>query len=64
MKLKDIKNGEFFTKKAIEYPTDRQVWIRGDYDRSERKYECTRFDDICTVCYLPGSKEVFTDFSF
>lgn len=64
MKIKDIKKGGFFTKKAIDCPSDRQVWIRGDYDRSEKKYECTRFDDCCTFCYMSGSKEVFTDFIF
>ena len=62
--LKNLKKGEFFTKKAIENPTEKQVWIRGDYDRSERKYECTRFDDICATCYIQGAKEVYTEFTF
>ena len=35
--IKNLKKGEFFTKKSIEYPTDRQVWIRGEYDHSEKK---------------------------
>jgi hypothetical protein len=64
MKVKDIKKGEFFTKKDIECPRDSQVWIRGEYCRSEKKYECTRFDDINTICYMSGSKDVFTDFTF
>lgn len=64
MKINDLKMGDFFTKKAVEYPTERQVFIRGEYDRSTKKYECTRFDDINTVCYLDGKKEVFTDFIF
>ena len=35
--LKDVKKGEFFTKKPIEEPKETQVFIRGDYDRGERK---------------------------
>ncbi len=62
--LKSLKKGDFFTKKSIENPTERQVWIKGDYDRTEKKYECIRFDDANTVCYLAGSKEVFTGFTF
>lgn len=64
MKIKDLNKGEYFTKKAIEHPKESQVWIRGAYDRSEKRYECTRFDDACCTCYLPGSKEVFIDFVF
>lgn len=64
MKIKDLKPGDFFTKKEISEPNDSQVWIRGAYDRSEKKYECTRFDDISRFCYMAGAKEVFTDFVF
>ena len=64
MKIKDLKKGTFFTKKAIDEPKESQVWIRGDYDRSSKKYECQRFDDVGTFCYLPGDREVFTDFTF
>ena len=64
MTIKELKKGQYFTKKAIDEPTEKQVWIRGDYDRSQKKYECVRFDDICQCCYLKGSVEVFTDFTF
>ena len=62
--VKDLKKGDFFTKKQIEYPNDRQVWVRGDYDRTEKRYECYRFDDINDVRYISGGKEVYTDFTF
>ena len=42
MKIKDLKKGAFFTKKPVDNPKESQVWIRGEYDRSEKKYECTR----------------------
>lgn len=64
MTIKQLKKGDFFTKKSIEYPTEKQVFIRGDYDRELKKYECIRFDDINNVQYLKGDKEVFTDFVF
>ena len=64
MKIKDLKKGEYFTRKPIEAPTDRQVFIRGEYIRSEKKYECQRFDDICSFVYLKPDADVFTDFVF
>ena len=47
--LKDVKKGEFFTKKPIEEPKETQVFSRGDQDKSERKYEVSRFSDFCLV---------------
>lgn len=64
MKLKDLKIGEYFTLKPIENPTEKQVFIRGEYDRTEKKYECGRFDDISYSRYLSGKTEVYTDFIF
>ena len=64
MKLKDLKIGEYFTLKPIENPTEKQVFIRGEYDRTEKKYECGRFDDISYTRYLKGDTEVYTDFTF
>ena len=53
--LKDVKKGEFFTKKPIEEPKETQVFIRGDYERSEKKYEVSRFSDFCNTAYLSTS---------
>lgn len=64
MKIKDLKKGAFFTKKPIPHPIARQVYIRGDYDRSQKKYECKKFDDISAAIYLKGDAEVYTDFVF
>ena len=64
MKVKELKKGEFFTRKAIENPTEHQVFIRGDYDRETKKYECQRFDDACSFIYLKGDTNVFTDLVF
>lgn len=64
MLIKDLKIGEYFTLKSIENPTEKQVFIRGEYDRTEKKYECGRFDDISYTHYLSGKTEVYTDFTF
>lgn len=64
MTIKDLKRGEFFNKKPIEYPTESQVWVRGEYDRSSKKYECHRWDDVYHICYLKATAQVFTDLVF
>ena len=64
MKLKELKKGEWFTRKAVEYPNEKQVFIRGEYIREERRYECQRWSDINSFIYLKGDTEVFTDFIF
>lgn len=64
MKLKDLKQGEMFTLKPIQYPKDSQVYIKGEYIRGERKYSCTKYSDICYERFLKGDKEVFTEFIF
>ena len=64
MKIKELKKGDYFTLRSIENPKESQVYVRGDYDRSSRKYECSRFDDFCSFRLFSGSKEVFVDFVF
>lgn len=64
MTIKELKKGEFFTRKPIENPTERQVFIRGEYDREQKKYECMRFDDCSAAVYLKGSAAVYTEFTF
>lgn len=64
MKIKDLKKGDFFIKINVPEPRDSQVWIRGEYNRSIKKYECQRFDDVNVEQLLSGDREVFTDFTF
>lgn len=63
-KLKDLKKGEYFTLKPITNPTEKQVYIKGDYDRTEKKYDCGRFHDISLNKYIKGDTIVYTDFTF
>lgn len=64
MLLKELKKGDYFTLKPLEYPTDKQVFIKGDYDRTSKAYDCGRYDDISYSRYIKGTKEVYTDFIF
>ena len=63
-KIKELKKGEFFTLKAIENPSENQVYIRGDYERTEKKYECEKFSDFCFTRFFKGDKVVFVGFTF
>lgn len=64
MTVKDLKKGEYFTLKPISEPTEKQVFIRDEYDRTEKKYIAIRFDDICACRLLKPSTVVYTDFTF
>ena len=62
--LRDLKPGQFFTRKPIDAPKESQVWVRGAYDRSQKKYECTNWADTSRTIYLKGETNVYTDFIF
>lgn len=64
MKLKELKIGEYFTLKPIENPKENQVYIRGEYDRSDKKYCCGKFSDISYSRMFDGNKEVYMEFTF
>lgn len=62
--LKDLKIGEWFTLKPYEEAKESQVYIRSDYDRSEKKYWATKFSNIGDGRYLKGTTKVYTEFTF
>lgn len=64
MKLRELKKGDYFTLRKIEYPKENQVYIKGDYDRSDKKYCCTKFSDICSCRSLKPNTEIYVDFIF
>ena len=64
MTMKELKKGEWFTLKPIANPRESQVYIRSDYDPSERKYWATKWSDIGDGKYIAGNREVYTDFEF
>lgn len=60
MKIEDVKKGAYFKKTA----TAKKVFIRGDFNRSLKKYEGQNFDDISDFCHIKKGVKVFTDFDF
>lgn len=64
MKLKELKKGELFTLKPIEFPRESQIFVKDEYDRSERKYWAIKWNNICEGKYIPGDREVYTEFVF
>ena len=66
MKLKELKKGEYFTRKSLngQEAKESQVNIKDDYDHSTKKYWCQKWCDISKGIELKGDTEVYTDFIF
>ena len=62
--IKELKKGEWFTLKPIEEPTDNQVYVRGHYDRSSKRYCAHKFADICYERFFKPTQKVYVDFYF
>lgn len=62
--IRELKKDEWFTLKPIEEPKESQVFIRGEYDRSERKYDCSKFSDYCSTRWFKGDRVVYIGFTF
>ena len=62
--LKDIKVGEYFTLKAIEEPTENQVWVKDSFDRSTKKYDVYKFADVNHFSQKKGTTKVYVGFTF
>ena len=58
--LKDLPKGEVFKTT----PTARIVWVRDEYDRSEKKYCCYAWDDVNYFRMFDGKKQVYAGFIF
>lgn len=59
--LRKVKHGEFFRLANSE---SAPVWVRGEYDRSEGKYDCYKFDDVNHWRYFLGSRLAYVGFDF
>ena len=58
--LKDVKPGEFITRK----PNTNNVYIRGAFERTSKKYSITATADHCKELLLKGSTIVYTGFTY
>lgn len=66
MKLKELKKNEMFSRKPLNNTEAKpsQVYIKGDYDHSSKKYWCQKWNDISSGMELKGDAEVYQDFTF
>ena len=66
MKLKELKRDDFFSRKPLNHKEAlaSQIYIKGAYDRSSKKYWCQKWDDISKGMELKGDTEVYQDFIF
>ena len=65
--IKQLKKGDFFCLKPFnenEPIKESLVWIRGDYERSSKRFSCTKYEDFCHENFFRGDKVVYTDFDF
>lgn len=58
--VKSLNKGDFFKLKESAH----RVYVRGEYDRSTRKYACFAFDDVCYERLFKGEKLVCVGFTF
>lgn len=66
MKLKELRKGDYFTRKSLSHTEAKpsQVYIKQEYDQSTKKYWCQKWDDISKGIELKGDTEVYQDFIF
>jgi hypothetical protein len=58
-KLSQVKRGEFF-----QLVKGGAFYVRGEYDRSEKKYEFTKFDDVSVSRMKKGDVRVIVGADF
>lgn len=61
--IKNLKKGDFF-KREIKGQPSAKVYIKGAYDKAEKAYLCTAYDDINEWLYIKPNKAVFYGFTF
>ena len=61
IELRKVKQGEFFRLTESE---TAPVWIRDDYNRSSKKYEAYKYDNVNYWSEFRGTRLVYVDFTF
>ena len=58
--LKDLSNGDFFQLK----PNAKKVWVKGEYDRSQKKYSCINAENINDERFFKADQVVWLGFTY
>lgn len=65
VELRTVKKGDFFTLLPYSEPTEKQVWVQGEYDRHTKTYSAYRFTDVNhELANGRGDRRVFVGFTF
>lgn len=56
IELRKLGRGDLFRLAGNE---DAPVWVRDEYDRSERKYICYKWDDVNHWTYMRSVRAVY-----
>ena len=66
--IKDLKRGDFFLvvkyKKTGGDCLSTRVYVRDEYDRTEKKYYAHEYYDVCSFRAFKPTQEVIVDFEF
>lgn len=56
IELRKLGRGDLFRLAGND---DAPVWVRDEYDRSERKYLCYKYDDVNHWAYMRSVRGVY-----
>ncbi len=56
IELRKLGRGDLFRLAGND---DAPVWVRDEYDRSERKYLCYKYDDVNHWAYMRSARGVY-----
>ena len=62
--IKELKKGEFFRLYRKGWGYSLSVYVRGEYDRSEKKYLATKYFDVNDWRYFKPTQKVAVGFEF
>lgn len=63
IELRALKKGEFF-KRSIKGAPSKTVYVKGSYDKSSKRFDCSKFEDVNAFIQLKPSSLIFSDFTF
>ena len=61
IEMRRVKRGEFFRLANSE---SAPVWVRDEYNRSSKKFEAYKYDNVNYWGEFKGSRLVYVDFVF
>ena len=62
--IEKLKRDDFFILKPTSEPKESQVYVRGGYDRSTKRYCGIKFTDICSCREFKKGTIVYVGFTF